>query len=300
MKAWINGEFVGWDEANVSLLSHSFGRGSAIFEVFDIVSAKNGPAFFGINEHIDRLIKSAELIYMNLPLSKEEIIEACKNTARENDIRNGATKMFAYYPGLEFYAYPKNTEVNIAIFCADFAVLDINPEKLSTPVDVGITSYRKYHPDTVPIHAKVTGNYVNPYLSLMEMKEKGYEDIINIDVFGHVAEGATSSVFTVKDGKIRTAKLENVLNGITRMAVIETAKDIAIPIEETDIKQKELFDIDEAFYAVSLLRVQPIKSIDGQLLGSACPGPVTEKIIEAMNELYSGKSKRSEKWVTYI
>jgi branched-chain amino acid aminotransferase len=67
MKAWLNGEFIGLDQANVNLLSHSFGRGSAIFEVFDIVSTVKGPAFFGLNEHIDRLFTSAELVYMDLP-----------------------------------------------------------------------------------------------------------------------------------------------------------------------------------------------------------------------------------------
>ena len=300
MKVWMNGEFVDLDKANVSIFSHSFGRGSAIFEVFDIVPTENGPAFFGLNQHIDRLFKSADLVYMDLPLNRDEIIKACIRTATENNVSMGAAKLFAYYSGIEFTAVPQNPQVDIAIFCVDYNVFGIKQEDLSASVDVGISSYKKYHPDTVPIHAKVTGNYVNPYLAMMEMKKKGYEDVIIIDVFGNVAEGATSSLFIVKNEIIRTATLGNVLNGITRMAVIEVVKELGMQIEETDIKSEELNDLDEAFYSVSLEHIKPIKSIEGKKIGSVCPGPTTQKVIDAMNDLYSGNNKKSKDWLIYI
>jgi len=300
MKVWLNGEFVDLEEANVSIFSHSFGRGSSVFEVFDIVSTEKGPAFFGLNQHIDRLFKSAELVYMNLPLNRDEIIKACIHTAKENNVSMGAAKLFAYYSGIEFTAVPQNPQVDIAIFCLDYNAFGIKQEDLSAPVDVGISSYKKYHPDTVPVHAKVAGNYVNAYLALMEVKKKGYEDVIIIDVFGNVAEGATSSLFMVKNGKIRTATLGNVLNGITRMAVIEAVKDMDMQIEETDIRSEELYDLDEAFYSVSLEHIKPIKSIEGKKIGSVCPGPITQKVIDVMNDLYSGNSEKSINWMIYI
>jgi branched-chain amino acid aminotransferase len=300
MKAWINGEFVDLDKANVNIFSHSFGRGSAVFEVFDIVSAEKGPAFFGLHQHIDRLFRSAELVYMDLPLSRDEIINACIHTAKENNVSLGAAKLFAYYSGIEFTVIPQNPQVDIAIFCVDYTTFGIEQEDLSAPVDVGISSYKKYHPDTVPVHAKVTGNYVNPYLAMMEVKKKGYEDVIIIDVFGNVSEGATASLFTVKEGKIKTAKLNNVLNGITRLAVIDVVKDTDMQVEETDIKSEELNDLDEAFYSVSLEHIKPIKSIEGKKLGSVCPGPYTQKVINAMNDLYSGNSEKSKDWLIYI
>jgi len=300
MKVWMNGEFVDLDKANVNIFSHSFGRGSAIFEVFDIVPTQKGPAFFGLNQHMDRLFKSAELVYMDLPLDRDEIINACIETARENNVSVGAAKLFGYYSGIEFTAIPQNPQVDIAIFCVDYNTFGIKQEDLSAPVDVGISSYKKYHPDTVPIHAKVTGNYVNPYLALMEMKKKGYEDVIIIDVFGNVSEGATASLFIVKDGIIKTATLDNVLMGITRMAVIEVVKEMGMRTVEAEIKLEELRDIDEAFYSVSLEHIKPIQSIEGKQLGSACPGPYTKKVIDAMNDLYSGSSDMSKNWMIYI
>lgn len=98
MNVWINGEFKPLDQANVSLLSHSFGRGSAIFEVLDIVTTEKGTAFFGIEPHIDRLIKSAELCYMTLSMSKKEIIAACSEAAIHNKTKNGVVKPFIYIP----------------------------------------------------------------------------------------------------------------------------------------------------------------------------------------------------------
>jgi branched-chain amino acid aminotransferase len=84
------------------------------------------------------------------------------------------------------------------------------------------------------------------------------------------------------------------------MAVLEVIRDIGIPLEVTDIPSKDLNNLDEAFYTVSLQHIQPIQSIEGRDLGDCCPGPVTEKIINAMNEIYSGKNKKYERWLKYI
>ncbi|MBU2515714.1 aminotransferase class IV [bacterium] len=300
MEAWINGEFKGWDQANVSILSHSFGRGSAIFEVMDVVAAEKGPAFFGLKEHIDRFLISAELVYMDLPLGRDEIMAACIEAARRNEVSHGATKLFAYYPGIEFDVFPQNPEVHLAIFCVDFATFGIKQDNLSAPTDVGISTVRKLHPETMPLHAKVCGSYVNGYLATAEVRKKGYADVINIDTNGFVAESAAASVFFVKDGVLKTARIENVLKGITRMAVIELANDLGQPVEEVDTLPGELFSMDEAFFSVSLKHIQPIRSIDGKTLGISCPGPVTRKIAGGMNRIYNGKNPKLANWLTYI
>jgi branched-chain amino acid aminotransferase len=300
MKAWINGEFVGWDRATVPILSHSFGRGSAIFEVLNIVPTVKGPAFFGLREHIDRFFDSADLVYMRLPLSRDELFEACLKTARENGTKRGGCKFFAYYPAIEFTAVPQNPQVDVAIFCVDFDAFGINQAELSKPVSVGVSKYRKLHPDTMPVHAKVVGNYVNSYLSLAEARTRGFDDVILIDTFGKIAEGATSSAFFVKEGRLLVPPLDNVLRGITRVAVIEIAKELGTAVEVRAIDPRELDEIDEAFFTVSLQHIMPMKSIEGRAVGKSCPGPVTAKIIEAVEDVYSGKKDACTKWLTYI
>lgn len=301
MKAWINGEFKGWDQANVSLLSHSFGRGSAIFEVFDITPTKKGPAFFAIEQHIDRLLRSADLTYMQLPMTKDEIIAACIETARHNNVTDGVVKLFAYFPGIELGVYPQNQEVHLAIFCADFSAVGVDRKTLCTPVDVGISRYRKWHPDTMPIHAKVCGGYVNGYLSTAEILSKGYQDFINCNLDGYVAESAAASVFFIKDGTLNTASDENVLLGVTRRVVLELVDSLGIPVNVVKIRAEDATSMDEAFYAASIKRIQPIKSINGHALGGgACPGPVTQRLVDALDGTYAGDDKASEKWLTVI
>jgi len=300
MDAWINGEFKSLDQAKVSLLSHSFGRGSSIFEVFDITSTPKGTAFFAIEPHIARLFNSAELIYMTLPMGKDEIIAACADTARHNNVKEGVTKMFAYFPNIELGVYPQNPEVHLAIFCIDYEAVNIKRESLCVPVNVGISKYRKLHPDTMPIHAKVCGSYVNGYLGMAEALRNGYQDFINCDLDGYVAESAAASAFFVENGTLKTAGTDSVLMGITRRVILELVQDVGIAVEETKIKKEELMSMEEAFFAVSSKRVQPIRSINGQKLGNACPGPVTQRIIDAIDSLYGGSHAKSEKWLTYI
>ena len=300
MKAWINGKFTDSDKATVPLLSHSFSRGTALFEVMDIVANVKGPAYFGLTEHINRLFHSAKLMRMDLPFGPEEIMEACVLTARENGIREGGAKLYAYYPSVEYTVLPKNPRIDVAVFTFDFGELGVSREELRSPAKVGISSYRKMDPDIVPIHAKVTGNYVNAYLAMMEARDKNLDEVLLVDTRGCVAEGVTSSAFFVKEGVLRVPPLDKVLSGITRMAVIELARDLGIPMEVAEILPGDLLTIDEGFFASTFEHVRPMRSIEGKALGSECPGPVTRKIFEAISELLSGRNEKYLRWLRFV
>jgi len=300
MIAWLNGDFTDYRNVTVNLLSHSFSRGTAAFEVIDIVMTDKGPALFGLTEHIERLFNSAGLMYMDIPLSREDIEKGCIETARKNRVSEGCAKIFVYYPDIEFSAIPGHRNVDVAIFTADLSFLGLTREKLAMPARAGISSYRKMHPDIAPVQAKVSGNYVTPYLSLMEIREKGYDDVILPDMNGNLTEGATSSVFFIINGEIRTARLSSVLRGITRMAICDLINELKIPFREGEIRLEELEECEEAFYSGSMHHIQPIISIDGKDLGPECPGPVTGQIMNEMNRIYSGKNPKYLKWLTLI
>lgn len=300
MKAWVNGQFLAWNEVTVPILSHSFGRGSGIFEVLDIVPAERGPAYFGLTEHIDRFFNSARLVSMDIPLTKEDLAQALVETARVNNVREGFAKFFAYYPLVEFSLVPKNPKVDIAIFCTDFAFLNVTQDDYSAPVSVGISKLKKLHPETVPVQAKVVGNYVSSYLAKLEVIKRGYEDVIMVDTFGRVAEGGVCNIFFVKNREVKTPTLENTLSGITRKAVIEVVRDMGIPVEETHIRLEELAGFEEAFYTLSIGKIQPVKSVENKIWGNSCPGPITKSIMERMKAVYGGRIEKFEKWLTYV
>jgi len=300
MKVWLNGSFVDSNETDVSLLSHSFSRGLSIFEVVDIVSSDKGPAFFGLKQHVDRFYNSARLIFMELDFPKEELIEAILATAQAASIKSGICKFFAYYPEEIMQMVPSSPKATIAIFVSNLDELQLVREELSTPINVGISSIRKNHPESIPPHAKITGNYVNGFLATKEIKRKGYDDAILLDTMGFVAEAPTSNLFLIKSRKIITPSTRSILQGITRLATIEVLREMNYIVEERDIRPQILSICDEAFFTNSISRVKPIRTIEGRKIGTQCPGPVTGVLSNRMEELFSGKIALSEKWLTLV
>jgi branched-chain amino acid aminotransferase len=237
---------------------------------------------------------------MEIPFTKEELTRALIETARVNNVREGLAKLYAYYPLFEFSLVPKNRKADIALFCIDFAFLNMTQDDFSGPVSLGISTWKKLHPETVPVEAKVVGNYVNPYLAKLEVIKRGYEDVIMVDTFGRIAEGALCNIFFARKKEVKTPTLGNILSGITRKVVIEVIRDIGIPVEEAHIHLEDLAIFEEAFCTSSVGKIQPVKSIEGKALGSSCPGPITKSIIEKMKAVYGGKIEKFEKWLIYI
>lgn len=297
MKAWLNGDLVDWTEARVSPLSQSFNRASAVFETMAVVPAEKGTAMICLGEHVDRFFSSAERTFMSIPYSRERIREALIATARANAVKNGLAKFYAYYSDIDMGpATP--TDVSVGVFCLDYGALGVHPDKYSAPVKVGISQYRKLHPQTAPVHAKVVGNYVNGYLARTEVRRKGYDEALMLDTNGLVAEGPTSNIFLVKDRCVETPTKENVLPGITRKVVIDVLKDMGYAVKETHILPQDLCEYDEAFFSGTLRHVQPISTIEDCALTS--PGPVTQALMTRMHEVYAGRVGKFEGLLTYL
>jgi branched-chain amino acid aminotransferase len=181
--AWLDGKLVDWMEVHVSPLSQSFSRASAIFDVMAIVPAKKGPALICLDEHVKRFFSSAERTYMSIPFSHEDIKNAIIATARANSVRNGIAKFYAYYSETDLG--PKTPgKVSTAIFCLDYDTLGSDPDSFNAPRCVGISQYRKLHPQTAAVHAKVVGNYVNGFLAGTEVKRKGFDEALMLDTNG--------------------------------------------------------------------------------------------------------------------
>jgi branched-chain amino acid aminotransferase len=295
--AWIDGKLIDWKDAQVSLLSHSFGRASAIFEVMAIVPSRKGPALFCLDEHMDRFFSSAERTYMTLPLEKNVLKEAIISTARANEVQSGVAKFFAYYPGIELGTGAPE-EVSVAVFCLDYRTLGVSEDIFSNPVTVGISQFRKLHPQTAAVHAKVVGNYVNGFLAKTEVRRKHFDEALMLDTNGFVAEGPTSNIFLVKGNCVETPTKENVLPGITRKVIIDVLKEMGQQVKETHILPQDLCEYQEAFFSGTLRQVQPIERIESYEL--TCPGPITQKLITRMRKVFSGTIEPYRKLLTLI
>lgn len=297
IKAWIDGDFIDCLDAKAPLLSHSFSRASAIFEVMAITRTEKGPAFFCLDEHLERFFYSAQSTCMTLPIDRERLREALIATARRNSTVNGLAKFYAYFPDIELRT-DASDHISIAIFCLDFTHVGISPEDAYKPVSVGISRYRKLHPETTAVHAKVVGNYVNGYLAKTEIKQKGFDEVLMLDTNGYVAEGPTSNIFFIEGSDIFTPTKENVLPGITRRVIMEVLDEMGYPVKETHILPEDLKRYDEAFFSGTLRPVQPIRNIENSVF--KCPGPITTALMSRMQEVQTGTLPRYEKFLTYV
>ena len=296
MKAWLNGTIVEQDSILVSPLSQSFSRGTALFEVLEVVKSHRGPAIFGLKEHLDRLFNSARLTFMELPdsASRDTLTAAVMGVLSANGIDSGIVKIFLYYPVPEYACVPSDRRVDAAVFCAR---MDHRGD--GHAVRACVSSYRKLDPETVPVHAKSAGNYINAYLALSDAKRRGFDESILLDTGGFVAEGSTSNIFIVKRGAVMTPTLRSILPGITRMFILDILKGV-LECAEVDITAGELKTADEAFFSNSVERVMPVLSIDDTPLRSPCPGPVTKRVIREIASVIGGSNPAYARWLTPV
>ena len=294
---YLKGEFIPWENATVHIMSHSFGRGSAIFEVISLHKTASGPAVFRLEAHIDRLFKSAEFLDMELPLSKEALCEAVAETVKRNGLQQGFIKLICFYPEFAVEILPPQKELSVSIFAID-------PEQdlggLGIPFETGATAYlstwRKLDPATVPVEAKAAANYLNGMVARAEAKKNGFEYAVMLDTQGFIAEGGTESVFLVKDNCLMTAATGTVLKSITRRSILEAVKEVGIECIEGQLKPELLFEAQEMFVSCTPFKVMPVKQINDHKFDTA-PGPLTRKIAELLETIAKGNDDRFKGWL---
>jgi branched-chain amino acid aminotransferase len=278
-------------------MSHSFGRGSAIFEVISLHTTDSGPAIFRLQAHIDRLFKSAELLDMELPLAKEDLYKAVTGTVKRNGLQKGFIKMICFYPEFSVEILPPQKQLSVSVFAID-------PEQdlggIGLPFEEGttlfISNWRKLDPLTVPIEAKASANYLNGMVARLEAKKNGFENAVMLDTQGFIAEGGTESAFLVKDNRLMTPATGTVLKSITRMSILEAAKTVGIDCFEEQLKPELLFEAEEIFLSCTPFKVLPVRQINDRKMENA-PGPLTRKIADLLDDIGSGNDDRFKDWL---
>ena len=291
-KVWLNGELIPWEKATVSLLSHGFSRASAIFEVFGIHAGPEGPAAFRLDKHLQRLMKSVELLEMEMTYSTKEITEAVAETVKVINMGRGLIKMLTYWGEEAVIKLVLDAKVALAILAIpDSEELGLDNTQ---PISACLSKWRKIHPETVPVGAKACSNYLNGYLARRDAALRGYDIGILLSTDGFLAEGSIESIFIVKDGLLKTPPLGRVLSSITRMSILEAAPAIDIPVKEGPVTADELLDADEAFTAHTGIKVEPIIRLEDRELPG--PGPVTRQVMQAMTDIMNFKDDRFKNW----
>ena len=300
MKAWYNGEVVDWDAVRISPLSHGFSRGAAVFDVTDVVSTEDGPCFVGLPEHVDRLLQSCRLVYLDSGLTREELVEAHRRMAAENRVTNGAAKCFVYY-GVASFAImpPEGHRADCVLYCGNYTDLGVAPKPIIDPVTACISRHRKTHPECISPQVKASGLYLNAFIAKNEVMARGGQEVIQLDTMGYVAEGATSNLFMVKDGTLYSPGTRSSLNGVTRRMLLQFLPTQGFPVEVTDLTAEDLLAADEIFLCGTVSKFIPFSSVDGRSLGTT-PGPVTRAVADALWNALAKATPDIRPWLTPV
>ncbi len=300
-KIWHNGEFIAWDDAKVHVLTHALHYGTSAFEGIRCYDTARGPAVFRLPEHVRRMFDSAKIYRMvDLGFSQAEIAQACKDAVRVNGLTSCYVRPVAFRGYGDVGVRSLGNPVEFYIACWEWGRY-LGAEALEQGVDVGVSSWARIAPNTLPAIAKVAANYMNSQLILMEANLHGYAEGIALDTSGYVSEGSGENIFLVRDGTIYTPPLgTSVLPGITRDSVIRIAQDLGYPLREQAIPREWLYIADELFFTGTAAEVTPIRSVDRIKVGSGSRGPTTEHIQAEFLALTSGATADRYGWLAAV
>jgi branched-chain amino acid aminotransferase len=280
MKVYIDGKFYDPKNAKISVFDHGLLYGDGVFEG---IRAYHGRVF-KLKEHIERLFYSAKAILLELPLSHAQLMKAVVETCRKNKLRDGYIRL---------------------VVTRGIGTLGLNPNRCKNPAVVIIADKIQLYPQemyergmaivTVPttrnLHNAVNPaikslNYLNNILAKIEANIAGVEEAIMLNSEGYVAECTGDNLFIIKNGAMFTPPLSaGALYGITRGVVIDMAREAGMVVSEPNLTRYDLFNADECFLTGTGAELIPVTKIDGRVIGTGKPGPMTRSLVERYHAL---------------
>jgi len=300
LKVWKNGRIIPWNEATLHVASHVVHYGSSVFEGIRCYKMAKGSAIFRLGDHIQRLFNSAKVYRMPIPGSVDELCAACKDVVRANAFEE------AYIRPVVFRGYgalgvdPTTCPVETFILTWKWGAY-LGQEALEHGVDVKISSWNRFAPNTLPTMAKAGANYMSSQLMKLEAIADGYAESIALTDQGLLSEGSGENLFIAMKGKLYTPPMAaSILNGITRDSAIRIAGDLGFEVLEQDLPRESLYLADEVFFTGTAAEVTPIRSVDRIQVGSGVRGPITTAIQRRFFEVISGKAEDRYGWLDFI
>jgi branched-chain amino acid aminotransferase len=297
---WMNGEFVAWDDAKVHVLTHGLHYGTGVFDSMRCYHTELGPAVFRNVDHLERLHRSAELYYMPVPYSVEELRTATLELVARNGLRSCYIRPLVNRGYGQMGLNPLDASVDVTIACWEWGTY-LGEEGMRNGVRAKVSSWRRISPDSLIPHAKASGQYLNSVLAKVESVKAGYEEAILLDDHGHVCEGTGENVYIVREGEIATPGQHNsILDGITRRSVIQLATDLGYRVVERNVARAEMYLADEVFMSGTAAELVPVREVDDHPVGNGRPGEVTRVLQAAFDDAVHGRSEAYREWLDVV
>jgi branched-chain amino acid aminotransferase len=299
-QVWLDGGFVPWDEARVSILTHTLHYGLGVFEGIRCYRCDDGrSAVFRLSDHIARLFRSAHIVELEIRHSAPELEEAVRETLRTNRLAEGYVRPLVFLGEGAMGLLPADNPVHTAIIVWPWGAY-LGEDGLERGIRAKVSSYTRHHPNVTMTKSKTCGDYVNSILAKREVTRMGYDEAIMLDTQGLVAEASGENIFIVRNGVLKTPPLGSVLEGITRDAIISIARDKGIEVVEQGFTRDELYTADEAFLTGTAAEVTPIREVDDRTIGPGTRGPITKTLQTSFFDAVHGRDGKYDAWLTTV
>ena len=297
---YFEGGYVPLREAKVSIMTHAFMYGTAVFEGIRAYWNEDEGQLFGlkIDEHMARIRANAAMLLMGDLPSVAELSSIVLETVRRNGFREDAYIRPSYYKS--------SRSIGVRLHHLDHELYVIaTPFGNYIDVEKGVrimsSSWRRNADDALPARGKIVGGYVNMAFQKSEAELNGFDEALVLTSSGQASEASAANLFVVRDGVILTPPVyDDILEGVTRKAIIELARDEGMPLEVRSIDRSELYVADEAFLCGTGVQVSPVIEVDHRAIGSGEIGPIARHIRDRYFDAVRGRVAAYRHWLTPI
>jgi len=296
---WYDGEMCPWRDATTHVLTHTLHYGMGVFEGVRAYDAEQGTAIFRLQDHTDRLFRSAHILQMPMPFDKDTINQAQLDVVRENGLSSAYLRPMCFYGSEGMGLRADNLKVHVIVAAWEWGAY-LGKESLEKGIRIRTSSYTRHHVNITMCKAKANGNYMNSMLALQEALTCGYEEAMLLDNEGYVAEGSGENIFIVRNGVLFTPDLTSALEGITRETIMTLAQEQGLEVREKRITRDEVYVADEAFFTGTAAEVTPIREVDNRTIGSGGRGPITEKLQAMYFDQVHGRREDYPEWLSLV
>lgn len=293
-QVWVDGELVPSEQATMHVLSHGVQRGSTVFDVLKIVASNDGPAAFGLREHVARFMQSMHLMGMTSAVTMSELEQAIGDTVAANPGAN-VVKLAAAWVEVPLRSLPVSTVPTIYV-AAMVPDATVDPGGTVAVVKLKTATSPKMPASVLPPSLKVAASYTAGVRERLEAVAEGFDDVVFRTIDGDLAEGTTQSLFVITGNRVLLPPLDNVLDGITRRTVLDVIRHAEINVDIRPVYWDEVTEADELFLSSTNSQVLPVSQLDDRLFDA--PGPISSLLAAEVDELLAGRHELSRRWLT--
>jgi branched-chain amino acid aminotransferase len=301
-KIWLNGSLIDWDNAKIHVLTHGLHYATGVFEGVRCYKTADGSAIFRLGDHIQRLMDSARIYFMDLGYTKQQLEQAIIETVKANDMEECYIRPIAYYGYGKMGVNPLPNKVSIAIATWKWDEYLKKADGTDKGVRVMVSSWLRIDTRAMPMRAKATANYANSVLARVEAIKAGFDEAIMLNSVGAVVEASAENIFIIKNNILATPPLSaGALEGITRSSILAIARENGIEYEVRNISRDELYTATEVFLTGTAAEVKPVVEIDNRTIGNGQTGKMTKELALLFDEVVHGRDRKFSKlWLTPI